>query len=139
MGQSDVYIEVNITDANGAFMDSSHGALSFGQTLTVDSKLPNPMAVTPHGNYPSDKRDLVRAEGEQRSRFDKRLGAPLPVRPVQENGAVNFVLGKQSWDSTKPQCSTGGWDNGSANDFFGSLIFGDNFLPNRQMDCKFDC
>ncbi|MCJ1471609.1 hypothetical protein MMC13_000249 [Lambiella insularis] len=45
----------------------------------------------------------------------------------------------RAWDSTSSQCSVGGWDNGNANDFFGALIFGDNTLPNRQMDCKFDC
>jgi hypothetical protein len=56
-----------------------------------------------------------------------------------ESGPVDFAYASQTWDTTSSQCSVGDWNNGNANDFFGSLIFGEDFLPNRQLDCLFDC
>jgi hypothetical protein len=58
---------------------------------------------------------------------------------LYEKGPVDFAIGSQSWDSTSSQCSVGGWDNGDASDFFAALVFGDDIIPNRQMDCKFNC
>lgn len=143
IGQKDVYIEVNITDAAGSPIGSAHNGLGWGQTFDVDSALANVLEVTPHGNFASNKnkrRDFTDSVASPPpSRLVKRIGGPPPPRLVQEKGRVAFALGAQSWDSTAEQCSTGKYDNGDANNFFGSIVFGDEFIPNRQMDCKFDC
>lgn len=132
IGQKAVYIDVTITDAQGTEIGSAHSGLNWVQTLDVDSKLANVLEVTPHSNF-KKKRGSIDLR-----RFGKRLGPPI-TPPLQEKGPVSFAIGAQSWDSTSPQCSTGAYDNGNANNLFGSLIFGDTFVPNRQMDCKFDC
>lgn len=149
-GQKSVYIDVTITDAHGTEIGSANGGLNWVQTLNVDSKLANVLEVTPHSNSKKLlKKKSASGSGSasfdpviplRRRRFEKRIGAPpIPIPPLEEKGPVSFAIGAQSWDSTSPQCSTGAYDNGSANNFFGALIFGDTFIPNRQMDCKFDC
>jgi hypothetical protein len=58
---------------------------------------------------------------------------------LYEKGPVDFAYASQIWDTSSSQCSVGGWDNGNAKDFFGSLILGEDSFPNRQIDCLFDC
>ena len=70
-----------------------------------------------------------------RASLGKRVSPAVPPRPLYEKSPVDSAIGPQSWDPTSSQCSVGAWDNGDANDFFGALIFGDDPLPNRQMDC----
>ena len=79
----------------------------------------------------------------------KRVSAPPPPRILFQKGPVEFVVtavkGRANskidrWSTgTEERCSVGNWDNGNANDFFGSLIFGDVFIPNRQVRCGFEC
>lgn len=127
-----VAINVNITDANGNQIGHNASALGWGETLGTDSELPWVLLVTPQTGM-KDKRSALDKY------IDKRLGGPTGIRPLFEHGPVNFAYSGQSWDTSSSQCSVGGWDNGNANDFFGALIFGDDFVPNRQMDCKFTC
>jgi len=121
--------------------------LQWASALSVDSKLAYVMEVTPQSGV-KDKRvkrtagKLPAPEAEDDGAHHvlwKRPVAPQQPRPLHEKGPVDFAIGGQSWDTTSDACSVGGWDNGDANDFFGSLVFGDSFTPNRQMDCKFDC
>lgn len=128
----EVAINVNITDANGNQIGQNASALNWGETLGTDSELPWVLLVTPQTGM-SDKRS-----GDD-SYLVKRLGVPEIIRPLFEHGPVDFAYSGQSWDTSSSQCSIGGWDNGDANDFFGTLIFGEDFIPNRQMDCKFTC
>lgn len=122
----DVYIQAVITDADGNQIGSGNSGLKWGETLFITSKLANILSVTPHGNFKNK-----RTNGG---------GGGIPPRILQEKGPVNFVLGGQSWDSTTNQCSTGKYDNGNLADYLKGLFgFGNLKLPNRQMDCKFDC
>lgn len=124
-----VVLDANITDASGHSIGHGQGQLNWGKTLNVDSELPNVLVLTPQTGMKS----------RVRRSLDRRAGGPIPNRPLFEKGPLQFAYGDQSWDTSSSQCSVGGYDNGDANDFFGSLIFGDDFIPNRQMDCKFDC
>lgn len=122
-----VVIDVNITDLDGHVIGTNWSKLDWGQGFGTDSKLSDVLIVTPQ-------------IGLKTMRRSEKLAVPPPsTRPLFEHGPVDFALGSQSWDSTSSQCKVGGWDNGNANDFFGALIFGDDFIPNRQMDCKFPC
>lgn len=132
LGDPEVVIDVNISDAKGSVIGYAASKLNWAQAFGVDSKLPYVMEVTPQTGLPNSRR-LTRAS------LGKRLAPGLQPQPLFEKGPVDFAIGSQSWDSTSSQCSVGAWDNGDANDFFGALIFGDDPLPNRQMDCKFDC
>lgn len=126
----EVVLDANITDASGNSIGHGQGTLDWGKSLNVDSQLPNVLVLTPQTGISSRvKRSL-----------DKRIGVPAPPgRPLFEKGPLQFAYGGQSWDTSSSQCSVGGYDNGDANNFFGSLIFGDDYISNRQMDCKFDC
>lgn len=137
--KTDVYLHVDITDAKGVSIGSaSSSGLKWGETFKVESKVADILYVTPHGNYKYNKRDSIRFAAALLNRFKKRI-VQNPYRPAQEKGPVNFVLGAQSWDSTSEQCSTGKYDNGNFKDELKSIFLGDHKLPNRQMDCKFDC
>lgn len=128
-----VVINVNITDASGHQIGHNASALDWGETLGTDSELPWVLLVTPQTGLDDKRSNLYK-------RLNKRLGGPVTgIRPSFEQGPVDFAYGGQSWDTSSSQCTVGGWDNGDANDFFGTLIFGDDFVPNRQMDCKFTC
>jgi hypothetical protein len=109
MGQPDVYLDVIITDAKGGNIGDGHGGVEWADTFSVYSKL-------------ADVLELVPQTG-----LEKRIS--VPPRPLFENGPINFKLGAQSWDTSSDVCSVGKYDNGNANDFFGSLIFGDSFVP----------
>ena len=126
----EVVIDVKITDAGGTTIGSGSSKLNWAQTLDVDSTLRDVMLITPQTGV--SKRSNGRSLG-------KRMVGAMPPRVLFESGPVQFAIGAQSWDTASSQCSVGGWDNGNAKNFFGALIFGDSYLPNRQMDCKFDC
>lgn len=125
-----VVIDAIMTDAAGNQIGTGSSKLDWAQTLNVDSKLPYVLEITPQTGL---KRRSTRTS------LRKRVGAPPQNRPLFEKGPVDFAYGTQTWDTSSAQCTVGAFDNGNANDFFGSLIFGDNFIPNRQMDCTFDC
>lgn len=128
-----VAMNVNITDANGSPIGNNVSALEWGVTLGTDSELPWVLLVTPQNGTSDEKRSNSKD-------LRKRIGGPVPHnRPVFEHGPVDFAYGAQTWDTSSSQCSVGAWDNGDAKDYLGALIFGDDFIPNRQMDCKFDC
>lgn len=128
----EVAISVNITDANGTPIGNNKGPVEWGQTLDTDSLLPWVLLVTPQSGI-SKRRSPV-------TFLRKRVGGPIHSnRPLFESGPVDFAYASQTWDTSSSQCSVGGWDNGNANDFFASLIAGENFFPNRQIDCLFDC
>ncbi|KAI9718522.1 MAG: hypothetical protein M1812_003973 [Candelaria pacifica] len=133
IGQKSVYLEANITDAKGGLVGFKSGGLDWNVALDVNSKLANVMIVTAQSGI---SRSLRKREDRHLS---KRVGSAPPTRPLFEKGTVQFAVGAQKWDTTSKQCTAGVWNNGNANDFFGSLVFGDKFLPSRQMDCKFDC
>lgn len=126
IGQLSVYMEANITDASGAAIGTQHGGLDWGKTLNVDSKLPLVLLVTPETGLKKHKRG---ASDDGRDILGKRIGAPAPTRPIFEHGPVKFAYGAQSWDTGSSACSVGDFDNGNAGNFFGSLIFGDTFIP----------
>ena len=129
----EVVIDVNITDASGTVIGFNHSELDWGQGFGTDSELSDVLIVTPRTGL-NEKRRL------RRGSLDRRAVVPPPsTRPLYEHGPVDFALGSLTWDTSSPKCTVGGWDNGDANDFFGTLIFGDDFIPNRQMDCKFPC
>ena len=128
----EVVIDVNITDPSGAVIGYNASKLNWGQGFGTDSELSDVLIVTPQTGI-SSKRRL------RRGTLIERIGVPPSTRPLFEHGPVDFALGSQTWDTSSSQCKVGGWDNGDANDFFGALIFGDDFIPNRQMDCKFSC
>jgi len=141
-----VYLDVNITDANGAVIGFGHDGIQWAKSLNVDSKLANVMVLTPQTGYKNKiKRatdPLFGADAENSRRsypLRKWVIAPPSTRPLYEKGPLNFAVGGQSWDTTSSQCSVGNYENGNANDFFSSFFFGDKFVPRRQMDCKFDC
>ena len=124
-----IILDANITDASGKSIGHGQGRLQWGKSLDVDSQLPLVLVLTPQtGRSSRVKRYL-----------DKRMIAPPPSRPNFENGPLQFAYGDQSWDTSSSQCSVGSYDNGNADDFFGSLLLGKGFIANRQMDCKFEC
>ncbi|THC92373.1 hypothetical protein EYZ11_008163 [Aspergillus tanneri] len=127
-----VIINVIITDADGNSIGNNSGSLDWGQTLETNSELPWTLQVTPQKKYSSRRRLFG-------TFLRKRVGGPIPMRPIYKHGPVDFAYASQKWDTSSSQCSVGDWDDGNANDIFGTLIFGDKFLPNRQMDCKFEC
>ena len=128
----EVVIDVNITDATGTVIGYNSSKLNWGQGLGTDSELSDVLVVTPQTGIKSKRR-------LRRETLNERIAIPHPTRPLFEHGPVDFALGSQKWDTSSPQCTVGGWDNGDANDFFGALIFGDDFIPNRQMECNFSC
>ncbi|KAI9841870.1 MAG: hypothetical protein M1837_000340 [Sclerophora amabilis] len=147
IGTESVYFQIAIADADGAVIGEGDGGLGWGETLEVESKLADIMKVTPQSGL-DDKRikrealpapEAVSADGRPSKPHWKRIGVPAPPRPLFRNGPVEFAIKEQAWDTSSEECSVGDWDNGDANDFFGTLIFGDEFVVNRQMDCKFPC
>lgn len=137
-----VYLSVNITDAKGVPIGANHIATTWAVGLGVDSLLPYVLVVTPiYGlKRKRDESDLE-LRSPQASAAAVKMVAPPPPRPLPEKGPVQFAIGAQSWDTNSPNCANtvGAYNNGNAADFFGALFFGDVFIPNRQMDCRFDC
>ena len=159
IGEKDVYLDVNVTDSKGKTLGYGHNGFSWGDSLVVDSGLrAGPLTVIPQrgdagakakrwdinprqyrqrgfdGRVELARRSEIPAETANplpKPTVQQKLAAPIPPRPVYEKGTVGFVLGTQTWDSSQKACTTGAWDNGNANDFFGSLIFGDEFIPVR--------
>jgi len=139
VGESDVYIDVNITDAKGAVIGSGHGGIAWGATLSINSKLVDAMKVTPEKGI--SNKQIKRAAhplpatgvqgGTPSHLLWKRAVGPPPPRPLYQKGPVKFAVRAQSWDTASSACSVGGWDNGNAKDFLGTLIFGDIFLSVR--------
>ncbi|CEJ62700.1 hypothetical protein PMG11_11193 [Penicillium brasilianum] len=129
----EVVLGINITDAHGTTIGNNKGSVKWGQTLNTDSLLPWVLIVTPQSGISSKR-------GTSGAFLRKRAGGPIHSnRLLFESGPVYFAYASQTWDTTSSQCSVGDWNNGNANDFFESLIFGEDFLPNRQIDCLFDC
>ena len=118
----EVVLDINITDSTGKVLGYNSSSLDWGQPLTCGGLLPDVLSATPQTGVSNSRRSASRT-------FNKRLGAPIQVRPLYEKGPVDFVYGTQTWDTSSAQCTVGGWDNGDANDFFGALIFGDDPLP----------
>lgn len=130
-GDPQVLIGANITDASGRLIGHYGSELDWSEPLDVTSELPYVLSVTPKSGIKSKRS----ASGS----LSRRIAPPPPGRTLHENGPVLFAYGDQSWDTTSADCSVGAWDNGGAEEFFGTLIFGDKNFPTRQMDCKFDC
>ncbi len=137
-GDKDVYLQVTITDNKGTQIGYGQIGFTWSTTMTLHSKLADAMRVTPHGNSDPKKRDFTSAV-KRPNGIDKRAGGPVYIRPAQERDPVAFSIGAQSWDSASSQCSVGQYDNGNAADFVKFFIGLENFVSNRQMDCKFNC
>lgn len=119
----EVVIYVNVTDANGGVIGSGSDKRNWAQTLSIDTKLGEPMKVTPQTGVKNKRRSTKGSLGK------RAAGVPQGPRPLFEKGPVDFAIGEQSWDTTSSQCSVGPWDNGNAKDFFGALFFGDDPFP----------
>lgn len=131
VGDPMVVIGVDITDADGVHIGSgSSGDLDWSETADFDSKLPFKLSVTPFS------RDKTLEDSSTVERRDPR--GPTRQRHVWRDGPVQFTYNDQTWD-TRTTCSVGGWDGGSVKENLGVLIFGDRYLLNREMDCKFQC
>ncbi len=135
-----MYIDANVTDANGAPVGGGHGGLNCGGTLSIHSSLTNVLGATPQTGI-SGKRirrasavpsttPAARVDDEilHQHLWKNLVGQPAS-RPLYEKGPVDFAVGPQYWNITSSACSVGGWDNGNANDFSGALIFGGAFVP----------
>jgi hypothetical protein len=122
-----IYLVANITDAYGSLIGHNSSKLDWAETLTAKGELSSALSVTPlsGNNDPSFC-------GVSCVRY-------LCSHKLCQKGAIEFKYKSQAWNSTSSQCSVGAWDNGDFADVMGELIFGDDFVPNRQMDCKFDC
>ena len=125
--QPEVVIDLNITYASDTtLIGHNASSLNWGQPLTVGGSLPNVLSATPRTGVSNSRRSASRT-------VNKRIGVPPESRPLFENGPIDFAYGTQTWDTSAAQCTVGGWDNGDAADFFGALIFGDNFIPVSQI------
>jgi hypothetical protein len=125
---------VNITDMNGAPIGYGNGGVAWGAALSIRSKLADTTNVTPQTGVSNKLMKRIspfpRTEKDNLGHhFWKKLAPPSHPRPLYEKGTIDFAVGVESWNTTSSACSDGGWDNGQANDFFGTLIFGNSFLP----------
>lgn len=118
-------MDANITlDTGAQAFGFGSGKLDWGQALQVDSGV-GTMYITPQSQPVNSKRWYSRPNTR------RMIGQPQS-KPFFETGPVQFSIDSRSWDTTSSQCSVGGWEN-KDNDA------GSGPLPNRQMDCKFDC
>lgn len=136
LGDPPVALIVTIKDAKGNVIGQNHSALNWPSlsgdgsrlptTMTVDSKLPNVLTVTPEQKL------------NKRGRNVARFAAPIPPWPAYEDSSLEFVYGSEKWLQSDAQCKVGGWDGGDFEDFVEEFL-GAKFLLNRQMDCGFPC
>jgi hypothetical protein len=135
---------VNITDAEGTLIGYGNGGVNWAATLSIPSKLADVMKVTPQTGVSSQRMKRVayplptaRTKNDSPGHLIwKKFVPPSHPRPLYENGSIDFAIGAQSWDTTSSACSVGGWDNGNADNFFGTLIFGNTFPPVSRTICR---
>ena len=130
MGDPSLWLTVRIWEDGkpDTILGQGGSARKWSEALDVDSKV-GKLSVTAKSGLKNKKRWTL----------GKRIGAPAPPRPLFEKGPVEFAYGDLKWDTGSTDCKVGDWDNGNFNDFVDGFVFGDKHIPNRQMDCGFDC
>ena len=99
LGDPDVYLDIQVTDASGVQIESGQNSVDWATALEVVGPLPFPLEVTP-----------LSEKAEKRNNVVKRVGGPISIgKPLHRNGPVQSITASKLGIRAQ---SSAAWDPG---------------------------